>query len=223
MLGIFMEFFRQQSLRDTGIPEKKALEGDSVPHRIFVSVAWAYMTLFLLTVPLIGLLYLPSATRPYERALCIVGLIYITVGSVVFLGIVGPVLRASRLDKRYMDKFRPNADLCSQPDICLPSDGVPFDPILMCLYACSEIWARIILPVAALCCDVPGLLYTFLRLRREKDEEKHKGLEKMKGFFFCASLISVIAALILLLWLAMLLWRDVIVESSIAVEQIVGD
>jgi len=224
MLEFFAEFFSSPGLSRSWVFEislllrayrlqiaiKKALQGDSVPHRIFVCVAWAYMIAFLVTVPFIGLLYLPYVSGPYERALCIVGIIYITVGAVFFLGIVGPILRASR-----SGQFR--------RELCVLPPGVDGGRILKCLYGWSRGCARCILPLAACCCDIPGLLYTYIRLRHEKDEEKRKGLERMRSFFFCASLVSVFGVLIVFFWVAMALWREEVLESSIAVQEAIGN
>mmetsp|Transcript_41004 Transcript_41004/g.102432 ORF Transcript_41004/g.102432 Transcript_41004/m.102432 type:complete len:270 (+) Transcript_41004:1045-1854(+) len=226
MLDAFVAFFSKPPLKRTGIVQtsqlllaerlqiaiKKALEGDSIPERTFLGIAWAYTTMFLLTVPFIGLLYLTYATSPYEKALCIIGILYITVGAVFFLGIIGPVIRASRIGE-----FR--RELC-----ILPADAqAAGDLALKCFYGWSGCWARCLLPIASCICDLPGLLYTHIRLRKETDEEKRKGLEKMRGFFFCASLVSAFAAVVVFCWVAILLWRDEVLEASITVQEAVGD
>uniref|UniRef100_A0A7S1P3A6 Transmembrane protein n=1 Tax=Vitrella brassicaformis TaxID=1169539 RepID=A0A7S1P3A6_9ALVE len=214
------DFFNQPGLRETSISDiawklryirfeeaiKKTVQGgDSLLHRIFIFVGWAYTTVFLVTVPFVGLLYLDHAFRLYEKAWCVLGIIYVTIGYAVFLGFIGPALRASRAVRCNLEMSR------------LPAENSTIQLCYRVSYGCTFCF----LPVAALCCDIPGFLWASFLMRGEKDLNERNALHVMKAYFGCASVVSVFAAVVLLFWAGIILCRDEILEFSIAVQEAV--
>ncbi|CEM19444.1 unnamed protein product [Vitrella brassicaformis CCMP3155] len=91
------------------------------------------------------------------------------------------------------------------------------DPMIDCCFKCSYL-TNFILPVAVVCCDLPGLLCACLRVRLTEDERQRELFEEMKKYFAYASMLSITAAAILLYWGALFLWQDEVQEAMEAMD-----